>query len=286
MSVVVVGGCNVDVVARPAARFETATSNPGAVRVSAGGVGRNIAENLARLGTQTRLVSVVGDDAHADLVLRHTAATGVDVSAVQRVAGATGSYVALLDHAGELVGAVSDMSTTQTLDVSAIESHLAGADLPVLDGNLTTAALRTVWDAALAHGLRVVLDPVSVPKARAIAALLSSERTLHLLSAGETELAAIGGSAQHAEQCWIRRGAAGSTLCTHGGSVHLDVVPATVADVTGAGDAMLAAYCHAVLDGADPVEAATFGHAAAALTVASPFTVHPDLSADLVRSLL
>jgi pseudouridine kinase len=59
-----------------------------------------------------------------------------------------------------------------------------------------------------------------------------------------------------------------------------------VRDVTGAGDAMLAAFCHAVLGGAAPVEAAAYGHAAAALTVASPHTVRPDLTERLVASRL
>ena len=59
-----------------------------------------------------------------------------------------------------------------------------------------------------------------------------------------------------------------------------------VLDVTGAGDAMLAGFCHALLAGATPVEAAAYGHAAAALTIASPHTVRPDLTDALVRSLL
>jgi len=59
-----------------------------------------------------------------------------------------------------------------------------------------------------------------------------------------------------------------------------------VVDVTGAGDAALAAFCHALLAGATPREAAAYGHAAAALTIADPHTVRPDLSDSLVRSLL
>ena len=64
------------------------------------------------------------------------------------------------------------------------------------------------------------------------------------------------------------------------------MVPAEVVDVTGAGDAMLAAFCHAVLAGRSPVEAARFGHGAAALTVASSHSVRPDLSAGLVEQAL
>ncbi len=107
--VVVVGGTNVDVVARPAAAAVPATSNPGRVTVTAGGVGRNVAENLARLGTRTVLLSAVGDDEHAALALAATAEAGVDLTHVRRTDDATGRYVALLDAGGELVGAVSDM---------------------------------------------------------------------------------------------------------------------------------------------------------------------------------
>ena len=49
---------------------------------------------------------------------------------------------------------------------------------------------------------------------------------------------------------------------------------------------MLAAFCHALLEGQDPVDAARYGHAAAALTIASPHTVRPDLTPRMVRATL
>ena len=86
---------------------------------------------------------------------------------------------------------------------------------------------------------------------------------------------------------WTRLGAAGSRLSGPDGVVDIaPVVAPEVVDVTGAGDAMLAAFCHALLGGATPAEAAAYGQAAAALTVASPHTVRPDLTDELVRSLL
>ena len=54
-------------------------------------------------------------------------------------------------------------------------------------------------------------------------------------------------------------------------------------DVTGAGDAMLAAFCHRLLAGATLADAAAYGHEAAALTVASPHTVVPDLGERMSR---
>jgi pseudouridine kinase len=106
------------------------------------------------------------------------------------------------------------------------------------------------------------------------------------------ELVALGGSerALHdrgVEIVWTRLGPAGSRLSGPDGVVDVAAVEAPeVVDVTGAGDAMLAAFCHALLSGASPAEAAAYGQSAAALTVASAHTVRPDLTDELVRSLL
>ena len=88
------------------------------------------------------------------------------------------------------------------------------------------------------------------------------------------------------ELVWVRLGPAGSLLSSRDGVVTLASVSSEVVDVTGAGDSMTAAFCHALLTGAEPAEAAAYGHAAAALTVASAHTVRPDLTDRLVRSHL
>ena len=65
----VIGGANIDIHGRSTQALRSNDSNPGDVHISAGGVARNIAENLARLGADTRLISAVGDDHwnHEDL---------------------------------------------------------------------------------------------------------------------------------------------------------------------------------------------------------------------------
>lgn len=59
-AVVVLGGAVVDVIGHPSGKLIPHTSNPGSLKLSIGGVGRNIAEGLARLGTHTKLLSIVG----------------------------------------------------------------------------------------------------------------------------------------------------------------------------------------------------------------------------------
>src|SRR3954471_14593019 len=152
-SVVVVGGANMDVKARSRRSVVTGTSNPGGATMSAGGVGRNIAENLARLGTRTHLVAAVGADGLGDQVLAATSGAGVHVEQVRRSARATGTYTAVLDADGELVVAVSDMAATDELgpdQVNAARDLVAAAELVVLDGNLATDTLAFALDLATA----------------------------------------------------------------------------------------------------------------------------------------
>ena len=65
--VALVGGANMDICASPASRMRMHDSNPGSVVTSPGGVARNMAENLARLGVDCRLVAAVGADHYGDL---------------------------------------------------------------------------------------------------------------------------------------------------------------------------------------------------------------------------
>ena len=113
--VVVVGGTNMDVVARTSAPLVPAPATPATRRISPGGVGRNVAACLGLLGAPVRLVSAVGDDAFGDEALRVTAACGADVApyAGRRDAPAPTPRCSTTD--GELVAAVSDMAIVDEL---------------------------------------------------------------------------------------------------------------------------------------------------------------------------
>ncbi|WP_242497349.1 carbohydrate kinase family protein [Nocardioides oleivorans] len=284
--VVVVGGTNMDVVARTTAPLVPATSNPGRTRISPGGVGRNIAACLGLLGVPVRLVSAVGDDAFGDEALRVTAACGADVSAVRRAPGRTGTYTAVLDERGELVSAVSDMAIIDELELDTL--HLDDAALVVVDGNLSRGQVEKVLAAAAGAEVPVAFEPVSVAKAGRLHDLV---RGLFLVTPNSDEVSALTGRfrdpwsgihdlhARGIEHVWLREGVRGSYVCsTARPTFHLPAIPVEVVDVTGAGDAMLAAWIAAWLRGADPVEAARDGHRAAAATITSPDTVRADLA--------
>ena len=305
--VVVIGGANLDVLARSGPPMILGTSNPGRVTVSAGGVGRNIAENLARLGTPTHLVTDLGDDPAGEQVWEATAGAGVEMTLVRRTAQSTGAYVVTLDDQGEMIVAVAHMDAAYGIGPDRVEEARAimrTAAMLVLDGNLSVPTLERALVLARECDVPVLLDPVSVPKAQALLPAMGQDRAIHTLTPNRDELAALTDRSvdpadlsavtqaarllltRGVERVWVRLGERGSVLVTAHDATPLP--PATVVggvlDVTGAGDSSLAGYAHALLGGADPVDAANFGHRVAALTIASPHTVRPDLSSDLVRS--
>lgn len=306
--VVVVGGANVDIKARSAAPAIPRTSNPGHTATTPGGVARNIAENLARLGTPTQLIAALGRDPHGERLLADTREAGVQLDHVHRSDHPTGTYTAVLDADGELVLAVADMTATDDLRPEHLRQArelITHAALLVLDGNLPAPVTAHLLDLARAAQVRVVLDPVSVPKATRLLPLLGAGRPIFALTPNRDELQALTGleTAEDAAlpeaadllhdrgvlHVWIRLGSRGSLLSSRGPDTAraletLPADPAEVRDVTGAGDAMLAAFAHALLAGHSPAGAARHGHAAAALTLESAHTVRPDLTAHLLET--
>lgn len=298
---VVIGGANVDMKARSTERAVAHTSNPGHGTIAFGGVARNIAENLARLGDHVHLITAVGRDAWGDALLERTAASGVRVDLAVRTDRPTGTYTAILDADGELMVAIADMAAMADVSHEHLQSTrdvLAAAGVVVLDGNVTRDAFEYALD--LCDGVRTVFEPVSAPKAAALADCLDGR--VFAVTPDRHELEALSGlpartdrQLRHAVQAlhergievvWVTLGERGSMLSSSGGIVEIPALPTTVVDVTGAGDSMIAAFCHVLLEDGSPVDAARLGHAAASLTVASPHTVRPDLTLRLVEAAL
>jgi pseudouridine kinase len=295
--VVVLGGAVMDVKAVTDSAAVPQTSNPATIRTSPGGVGRNIAEGLARLGRRTFLVAAVGDDAFGRELLARTADAGVYVDHVVRGPFATGTYLATLDPDGELVVGAADLRATDALTVDALgraRDLVARADFLVVDGNIPAAVVRWAIQACAQHAVPVLVDPVSVAKAGRLAPLLDGA-PVDTVTPNLAELGALTGNPvadsrpaitraaaelhqRGVRRVWVRRGRRGSLLSDDGTVTVHDAPPAEVVDVTGAGDAMTAAYVAARTDNATPTAAAELGHLAAALTVAHPDNVRPDLA--------
>jgi pseudouridine kinase len=306
---VVVGGANMDILGRPHKALVAATSNPGQISVSPGGVGRNIADNLARLGAPCYLLAPVGDDASGEELLELTQQAGVNTTHMVRLAGqSTSSYVSLLDSQGDLQLAIADMSILQAFGVPQLQPLLGllqGADLVAVDTNLSEDCLAFMFSALTQQCLFV--DTVSLAKASRIKPYLSHIHTLKPnlaeaqsiagmpadLDPSSQQLSALANWYHHqgVQRLFVSLGKRGLFYSAHGEGhkteafeMALPSVP--VINVNGAGDAMMAAICYAWTQGLPVHKTCAFALAAAQLTVSHKATINPHMSSMRLQALL
>jgi pseudouridine kinase len=67
----------VDIGGRSHRALVAADSNPGTVSISLGGVGRNIAHNLALMGTDVRMLTAFGQDLHGQRIAASCSELGI-----------------------------------------------------------------------------------------------------------------------------------------------------------------------------------------------------------------
>ena len=163
---VVVGGVNVDIGGKSFAPLISADSNPGTVKISLGGVGRNIAHNLSLLGTDVRMLTAFGDDLHGQRIAASCAELGIDASHARRITGGTTStYLYLTDEHGEMALAVSDMEICKKITPTYLAGNLSllqNAQLIIADANIPQESLVYLAENCTAP---LFCDPVSTTKA-------------------------------------------------------------------------------------------------------------------------
>jgi len=286
---VVVGGANVDVLGVATGSLKAADSNIGRISESPGGVGRNIAENLARLGVPTSLITAFGTDAHGRWLRDECVSDGIDVSGSLDVNDVPGSrYLAICDAGGDMKLALNDMRALDSLTPQVLAekaSLLGSAGVIVADTNIPAEALAWLADHVTAP---LLVDPVSAVKAGRVRPLLDRVYALKLnaLEAGELlgravpvddeELclaAALDLVVRGVTRVFLTRGPSG-VIATDRSETLLLAAPTTrIANVTGAGDAFSAGVAYATLQGLSLRESAEMGSAMATLALSSDRTV-------------
>ena len=298
--VVCMGAANLDRKLRSLAPLALHTSNPASQAESFGGVARNIAENLARLGTPVALLTAVGSDSSGAALLAHAESAGIDTHGALRLDdAASGTYTAVLDANGDMVVALADMALYDRLTpsfVAAREAQLAAGTLVVADLNLPLDTVDALLAQARRSGVALVLVAVSEPKMARLPQALAGVRLL-IMNGGELaarvgrtlddeaalETAMREVQAQGARDVVVTRGAAGVLLTLPDGAIaRLDAPQAEVVDVTGAGDAFAAAVCWSLVQDAhdDLLLACRRGLHLSKLTVGTLDTVHAGLGPD------
>lgn len=298
MSVLVIGAANLDIKGRLFNSPVVNSSNSAAIKTSMGGVARNIAENLARLGVPVTLLTAVGDDYAGEDILDTADEVGVDVSRALIVENATtGTYLAALDPSGDMFMALDDVRVLHHITPDYLylnRDAFRECDMVALDMNLSTATMTTAVKLAHEYNKPICIDPTSTDIAHRLYPLLSqidiitpnldeAEVLLHCANLAvpddpvqcARQLAALGVATVVITQAEL-----GACYATDNESGQFPALRGDIVDTTGAGDALTATIIFGMLQGMGVSDALQLGLRAAALTLRSPYTVAPELSLD------
>jgi pseudouridine kinase len=302
--VLVLGAASVDVKVYP--RYQTvepAYSNPATIRLGWGGVARNIAENLARLGAEVHFITAVGDDPLGRLLLKPLQDLNIHTDASLIVAGKpTASYAALYHHDKQPWLAFEEMNLMREITpghIHRLRGLVKSVDMVCLDANLSARTLETLFRLTRRYDIPVCVDPttaalaprlhpylpditVITPNKEEAESLLGAPfDTAEAISAGTRRLVQLG-----VQLAVITLGAEGLFYATSEESGRLEAFSLDIVDPIGAGDALTAAVAYGLLEDVSPEEAVRLGITAATQTALCHETVCPTLSLEMLYERL
>jgi pseudouridine kinase len=293
--ILVIGAANFDIKGRMFKTPLLESSNPAVMRTSFGGVARNIAENLARLGKPTVFMTVVGDDIPGRDMLTSAFDTGINVSRSLKIAGeTTGTYLAALDTRGDLYLGLDDIRILRHLTPDYLRKHeeaVRACAMVVFDLNLGDDAIDTLLTLAEKHGKPVCADPTATTITHRLIPFLPRIDVI-TPNADEAQIL-LGGfkihsdaSALEAARMLVTRGVKtavitqdkfGACFAAADDAAQLPAPTVTIADTTGAGDSLTAMLIYGIVEGWPLRQCLRMGMALAAHTLSTTDTVARDI---------
>ena len=115
--VLVIGAQSIDIFANTKEEYHFRDSNTAKIQMAFGGVGRNIAENLCRLGHDVYFISVFGDDHFSQTAQKSLDEMGIHISDSLFMKNQKSSvYLGVLDSDNDLLLGLSDMEIIDQLN--------------------------------------------------------------------------------------------------------------------------------------------------------------------------
>lgn len=297
--IIVIGGANIDIIGQSSDSLRLHDSNPGLIHLSFGGVGRNIAENAARLNQEVYLLSVFSQDSLGEMLLKHCMDLGIHCEYSKVDKAASSSYLAILDTNNDMHVAIADMRLLDqmtTSDIDRIIPLIQPDDICVLDTNLPSRLIQYCVDHIKAI---IALDPISTHKAEKVKMILGK---LDIFKPNQYEAAALCGFPLKDETAIIKalhyfadQGIAeiiiscedrGIYAYDHHTMVHYQTHLDHIVNATGAGDALFGAYLSYTCMAYPFTKALEYAIGASVINLRSEETVALDLSQDTLEHLM
>jgi len=294
--IICIGGANLDRKFYAKYELTSETSNPVKSSRTVGGVARNIAENLGRMGEEVILISVCGKDSEWKEIYDLSSPFMNLEHVAQFENASTGSYTAVLDKNGDLSLAFADMDVYENITPELLikdSNILKRAKCIVADLNCPRETIDFLCSFVSKHDIPLVLIPVSSPKMNRLPLTLNAVSWL-IVNKDETE--AFLNVKINDEKDWknsitkwlalgvknviVTNGAKGVMTGAENGEIHYFPAIETpmVVDVTGAGDSFCSGVIYSWLQEKEFDYIIKSGLVNAHKTIMSKYTVRQELS--------
>ena len=254
--VICIGAALVDELFHAKEELLIATTNNAVVTKTAGGVSRNIANQLAILGVPVQLITVVGNDSDGDWIRNDCKSAGVKLDATIVREGLSGKYTGILNVDGSLFSAFLTNAATDLITPEHLQKNielLKTASYLLVDANISVVSAGWLLGFSKEYGIPLIIEPVSVPPARKFKN--ESLDGLYLITPNEDELPVLCEDPEAMTQqqvdhlfskgvknVWLHNGKHGSVLYTREKATSLHAPQIEVVDCTGAGDGSLSGF--------------------------------------------
>jgi pseudouridine kinase len=297
--IMVVGGINADITGFSSESMIMNDSNPGNIEISAGGVGRNIGENLIHMGYSVGIVSAFAKDAMGIFLMDHCKDIGMDFSGsiVMENNARTSIYLSTVDADGEMISAVSDMKIIDRLSVSCLDAckkEFDKASYIVIDANLPVEIIKLIMRKY--KDKHIALDPVSAKKTKK---LKDFKWSVEIVKPNMHEAEILTGIRMDSRDkvlkglrmindngaAWVllSDGENGAWLSGKGRVHYCPSFHGGKQNVNGAGDAFMAGAIYGHSKDRGEADMLYYGHAAASIAMESGKTVNPDINAQVLE---
>ncbi|GAB6170431.1 carbohydrate kinase family protein [Clostridium carnis] len=299
--ILVLGASIVDIIDFSRKKYSPKDSIPGNIKISLGGVCRNIAENLARVNVKTEFISILGDDEQGRNILANSKVIGYNMNNSLILKGEyTPTYMAILNEHGEMESAIVDMDSLDKMETSFIDSKadiIENAEYTILDSD--NPELMEYLLTKFKGKTKFILDPVSATKAGKIKHLV---KHFHTIKPNRIEAEMLCGFKVETNEDLKKASDYFRSLGVENVFISLDEegiyyknsneegkIAATsveVKNVTGAGDSFVSGLGYGYMNNFSLRDTVKYAIAMSIVTISHEETINPNMSEEYVNEFM
>ena len=289
-NVLVIGAVNIDINTQTVKPYTMHDSNIINSTISIGGVGGNIAFNLARLGVHVSFLTILGNDSFAHTITKTFKELQIQYPESLILDTKSNLYISVLDHQGELFLGLNDMKSISYLTPTIIQSkhdYISQFNTIVIDNNLEAETIHHICKTY--HDKFLIIDAVSCEKAPKLLPVLDYVNIVKMNKLEYDELFDGKAEAQNTLQNQITKGLQ-VLLTDHDQDIFVYTAHKTyqttpipcsnIVSTSGAGDGLLSGYIYGIVSGKTIEESLEIGKRIAYVTSQVPTSTSKEVKSN------